>query len=152
MVEITRRAAFAGAALSMAAAPVTKALASAPAAGAQAPGFYRYKIGDIEMTTVNDGVSAMPIDDGFVRNVPKAEVNAFLESTFRAPNIYSGPYNPVLINNGRQLALVDTGTGEGALKSSNGLNGRLLMNLAAADIDPSSIDNLSIYPSSLDSS
>jgi glyoxylase-like metal-dependent hydrolase (beta-lactamase superfamily II) len=140
MVEITRRAAFAGAALSLAAAPATKAFAFAPQAATQAPGFYRYKVGDIEMTTVNDGVSAMPIEDGFVRNVPKAEVNAFLESTFRAPNIYSGPYNPVLINNGRQLALVDTGTGEGALKSSNGLNGRLLMNLAAAGVDPASID------------
>jgi len=140
MVEITRRSALAGAAVALAAAPVTSASAAAPQAGAQAPGFYRYKVGDIEMTTVNDGVSAMPIDDGFVRNVPKAEVNAFLESTFRAPNVYSGPYNPVLVNNGRQLALIDTGTGEAALSASKGLNGRLLMNLAAAGVDPASID------------
>ena len=140
MVEITRRSALAGAALAMAAAPVTGASAAAPQAGTQAPGFYRYKVGDIEMTTVNDGVSAMPIEDGFVRNVPKAEVNAFLESTFRAPNVYSGPYNPVLVNNGRQLALIDTGTGEAALTASKGLNGRLLMNLAAAGVDPASID------------
>ena len=140
MVEITRRSALAGAALAAAAAPVTRASAAAPQAGAQAPGFYRYKVGDIEMTTVNDGVSAMPIEDGFVRNVPKAEVNAFLESTFRAPNVYSGPYNPVLVNNGRQLALIDTGTGEAALSASKGLNGRLLMNLAAAGVDPASID------------
>jgi glyoxylase-like metal-dependent hydrolase (beta-lactamase superfamily II) len=140
MVEITRRSALAGAAVALAAAPVTSASAAAPQAGAQAPGFYRYKVGDIEMTTVNDGVSAMPIEDGFVRNVPKAEVNAFLESTFRAPNVYSGPYNPVLVNNGRQLALIDTGTGEAALSASKGLNGRLLMNLAAAGVDPASID------------
>ena len=140
MVEITRRSALAGAAVALAAAPVTSASAAAPQAGTQAPGFYRYKVGDIEMTTVNDGVSAMPIEDGFVRNVPKAEVNAFLESTFRAPNVYSGPYNPVLVNNGRQLALIDTGTGEAALSASKGLNGRLLMNLAAAGVDPASID------------
>jgi glyoxylase-like metal-dependent hydrolase (beta-lactamase superfamily II) len=140
MVEITRRSALAGASVAIVAAPVTRASAAAPQAGTQAPGFYRYKIGDIEMTTVNDGVSAMPIEDGFVRNVPKAEVNAFLESIFRPPNIYSGPYNPVLVNNGRQLALIDTGTGEAAFAASKGLNGRLLMNLAAAGVDPASID------------
>src|SRR3954467_2341857 len=147
MVEITRRSALAGAALAAAAAPATRASAAAPQAGAQAPGFYRYKVGDIEMTTVNDGVSAMPIDDGFVRNVPKAEVNAFLESTFRAPNVYSGPYNPVLVNNGRQLALIDTGTGEAALSASKGLNGRLLMNLAAAGGAPAPGDLACLSPS-----
>lgn len=140
MVEITRRSALAGAAVAVAAAPVTIASAAAPQSDRQAPGFYRYKVGEIEMTTVNDGVSAMPIEDGFVRNVPKAEVNAFLKSTFRAPDVYAGPYNPVLVNNGRQLALIDTGTGETAFAASKGLNGRLMMNLAAAGVDPASID------------
>lgn len=140
MVEITRRAALAGAAVTLSAAPMSGASAFAPQAGDQAPGYYRYKIGDIEITTVNDGVSAMPIEDGFVRNVPKDQVNAFLESIFMKPGVYSGPYNPALINNGRQLALLDTGTGEAAFGASKGLNGRLLKNLAAAGVDPGQID------------
>ena len=31
--------------------------AAAPLVGKQAPGFYRYKVGDIEVTVVTDGVA-----------------------------------------------------------------------------------------------
>jgi len=114
--------------------------AAAPQAGAQAPGFYRYKVGTIEVTVVNDGVSRMPVTDDFVSNVPKAEVTAALTDLFMDPAIYAGPYNPIVINTGSKLVLVDTGTGEGAFKSSGGINGRLLLGLAAAGIDPAAID------------
>ena len=140
MVEITRRSALIGALGSFASAPLTQAIAFSPQAGQQAPAFYRYKLGDIEITTVNDGVGALPIDDGFILNVPKDQVNAYLRSIFMEPNIYSGPYNPVLINNGKQLALLDTGQGEANLTPSKGLNGRLLQNLKAAGVDPKDID------------
>ena len=49
--------------------------AAAPAAAAQAPGFYRYKVGTIECTSLNDGVFLRPIDD-FVSNVPKEKARA----------------------------------------------------------------------------
>ena len=140
MVEITRRSALTGAAVSLLAAPFTQAEAFAPQARQQAPAYYRYKIGDIEITTVNDGVGALPIDDGFILNVPKDQVNEYLRSIFMEPNVYSGPYNPVLINNGKQLALLDTGQGEANLATSKGLNGRLLQNLRAAGVDPKDID------------
>ena len=45
-----------------------------------------------------------------------------------------------MINTGSKLALVDTGTGEFAFKASNGVNGRLPINLAAAGFDASAID------------
>jgi glyoxylase-like metal-dependent hydrolase (beta-lactamase superfamily II) len=144
MTMLSRRATLAGsAALAASAATgtaVSPARAVAPQALTQAPGFYRYKVGDIEMTVVNDGVSRMPIGDDFVRNVPKAEVNAALEALFMEKDIYAGPYNPLVINTGKQLALVDTGTGEAGFKSSGGINGRLLLSLAAAGIDPGAID------------
>ena len=138
-MELTRRDAMLGALVTGAAAAMP-AQAKAPLSDRQAPGFYRYRVGEIEITAVNDGVSAMPITDDFVRNVPKAEVNKVLESLFMAPNVYAGPYNPILVNTGRQLALVDTGTGEAGFTGSNGINGRLMLSLAAAGVDPKDID------------
>jgi len=130
-----------GAVLAAAAAGLPgSARAAAPQARAQAPGFYRYKLGEIEITVINDGVSRMPIIDGFVSNVPKAQVTAALTDLFMDPNIYAGPYNPIVVNTGSKLVLIDTGTGESAFKSNGGINGRLLLGLAAAGIDPAAID------------
>jgi len=36
------------------------ARAAAPPAAAQAPGFYRYKVGTIECTSINDGCTNVP--------------------------------------------------------------------------------------------
>ena len=116
------------------------ALASVPPSGQQAPGYYRAQLGDMELTVVNDGVSRMPITDDFVKNVPKAEVNATLDALFLERDFYAGPYNPLVVNAGGKLALIDTGTGEIGFKSSGGINGRLHLSLAAAGIKPSDID------------
>lgn len=136
---LSRRALMQGtmAAAALASMPLRAAM---PPSGQQAPGFYRYKVGGIEITAVNDGVSRMPVTDGFVSNVPKAEVNAALTDLFMDPNIYAGPYNPIVINSGSKLAVIDTGTGEAAFKANNGLNGRFLLGLAAAGIDPAAVD------------
>jgi len=139
MFMLSRRALMQGtmAAAALASMPLRAAM---PPSGQQAPGFYRYKVGGIEITAVNDGVSRMPVTDGFVSNVPKAEVNAALTDLFMDPNIYAGPYNPIVINSGSKLAVIDTGTGEAAFKANNGLNGRFLLGLAAAGIDPAAVD------------
>ena len=58
MSKLTRRtvlAAAAAAASSPTLAPA-RVRAAAPVSGKQAPGFYRYKLGDYEITVVNDGV------------------------------------------------------------------------------------------------
>src|SRR5947208_2838655 len=57
MTELTRRAALTGAA-AVAAAPLVapQANAAAPATGKQAPAYYRYKVGDFEVTAILDGV------------------------------------------------------------------------------------------------
>lgn len=140
MKMLSRRAVMGGAAAIAASATSLPVRATAPQIGRQAPGFYRYKVGSIEITVVNDGVSRMPITEGFVENASKDEVNAALEAAFLEKDFYAGPYNPIVINTGSKLALVDTGTGEAAFKSSNGLNGRLPISLAAAGFDASAID------------
>ena len=85
MIELTRRRLLSGATMATAAAGLapfapSPASAAAPPAGKQAPGWYRYKVGTIEVTVVTDGARAFPLSDTFVRNVPKDEVNKALEA------------------------------------------------------------------------
>jgi glyoxylase-like metal-dependent hydrolase (beta-lactamase superfamily II) len=54
------------------------------------------------------------------------------------------PYNPVVINTGGKLAIVDTGTSEAAYASSKGATGQLQANLIAAGIDAKAIDTVVI--------
>ena len=142
MTIVSRRSVLGGAVAAAASATTTALPAATPQSGQQAPGYYRYRVGSIEITVVNDGVSRMPIGDDFVANATKDQVNAALEAAFLEKDFYAGPYNPIVINNGSRLALVDTGTGEAAFKASNGLNGRLPISLAAAGIDINAIDTV----------
>ena len=56
----------------------------------QAPGFYRYKIGDIEATAINDGVWMRPLADGFVKNAPLDEVKKAQEQAFLPTEVKIG--------------------------------------------------------------
>jgi len=48
--------------------------AAAPASGKQAPGFYRYKLGDFEITVVNDGVWNRKLEPATVPGTPLVSV------------------------------------------------------------------------------
>ena len=140
MTMPTRRTVLCGAAAMAAAMPSLPARAAAPLSGSQAPGFYRYRVGSIEITVIHDGVSRMPITEGFVANASKQDVSAALAAVFMETEFYAGPYNPIVINTGSKLVLVDTGTGEAANRASKGLNGRFLVNFAAAGFDTAALD------------
>src|SRR5262245_37050681 len=113
MTEITRRAAFGAAAAALAAPALSlaPARAAAPAAGRQVPGIYRYKIGEFELTAINDGVNLRPIEEGFVKNAPLDDVKATLESAFLPTDKLPVPFNQLVVNTGRRIVLIDTGTG-----------------------------------------
>jgi ABC-type uncharacterized transport system YnjBCD ATPase subunit len=64
-------------------------LAAAPSAGKQAPGVYRHKLGDLELTQISDGNVTFPLADGFVTNADKAAVNAALEAAFLPRDTFS---------------------------------------------------------------
>lgn len=53
----TRRTVLGGTAAMAAAMLSLPAQAAAPFSGTQAPGFYRYMVGSIEITVINDGVT-----------------------------------------------------------------------------------------------
>ncbi len=120
------------------------ALAATPPASRQAASFYRYKVGAIEVTVVSDGIARVPVTEAFVLNVKPEEVNKALRDAFMEPGVFIGPYNPIVLNTGTKLALVDMGVGESVYISSKGVSGQLLANLAAAGIDAGAIDTIII--------
>jgi glyoxylase-like metal-dependent hydrolase (beta-lactamase superfamily II) len=150
MTDFTRRsalsvaaAAAAGTALGSGAAP-WPAAAAAPAAGQQAPGFYRYKVGSHEVTVVTDGANVVPLPDTFVVNAKKDDVNAALAAAFLEQNKLTIPYTPIVVNTGAKLVVIDTGTGEANFERSKGVAGQFQRNLKAAGIDRNAVDTVVI--------
>jgi glyoxylase-like metal-dependent hydrolase (beta-lactamase superfamily II) len=141
MYALTRRDFLAGAATAamagVAALPASgPAGAAAPPAGKQAPGFYRYKIGDFELTQITDGARTFPMPDGFVRNVPKDQALAAAEAAYMPKGMVTVPFNPVIVNTGSKLVLIDTGIGPGVGPTV----GLLPAHMSAAGIDPKAVD------------
>jgi len=112
------------------------ARAAAPAAGTQAPSFYRYKVGSLECTSLSDGARTFPMFDGFVRNIPKEQALAAAEAAYMPKGMVTVPFNPQVINTGTKTVLIDTGNGP----VPNAPVGKLITNMTAAGIDPKSLD------------
>jgi glyoxylase-like metal-dependent hydrolase (beta-lactamase superfamily II) len=139
MNELSRRTFLAGAGAAAALSPLAgKVQAAAPPATKQAPGFYRYKVGDYELTQITDGARIIPMPDSFVRNVPKEQALAAAEAAYMPKGMVKVPFNPVVINTGSKLVLIDTGFPPGTGPTM----GLFQSNLAAAGIDPKDIDLL----------
>src|SRR5687767_5558538 len=110
-MSLTRRTILASAPAAAAAATLggpAMAQAQTPATGPmasgtrQAPGFYRYKVGDIEVTAVFDGFAARPLQN-FVRDVPLEEVQKAASDAFLPTDAFQNPYTPLVLNVGGQL-------------------------------------------------
>jgi glyoxylase-like metal-dependent hydrolase (beta-lactamase superfamily II) len=147
MINLTRRTALVGAAataLTPLAAGMSALQAAAPMASKQVAGFYRYKVGDIEVTVVTDGARTMPLPDTFVKNVKKEDVSKALSDAFLEPSKMTIVFNPIVVNTGSKLVVIDTGLGPAAYAQSKGAVGQFQTNLAAAGIDPKAVDTVVI--------
>ena len=140
MKETTRRTLLTGSVAAGAALVAAPSLAAAPAAGRQAPGIYRSKIGSYELTALYDGTWFRKIDDGFVRNASGAEVNKALADAFLKPGIVPTSFTALLVNTGSKLVLIDAGTGGQLGPDTGALPGAL----AAAGVEPNAIDAILI--------
>ncbi|RAI57001.1 MBL fold metallo-hydrolase [Roseicella frigidaeris] len=111
-----------------------RAAAATPAALAQAPGWYRFRLGGFTVTTVFDGF-ARRSTEGLVRNAPLPEVQAVLAESFLPTATYDGPYTVTFVETGRMLVAFDAGTG-GQMAPTAGL---LARNMAAAGLEPEKV-------------
>src|SRR5580704_17295351 len=136
MAELTRRNLFAGVAMAALATSTDRAGAAAVATNTATPGVYRYKIGSYELTALYDGIWYRPIDDKFIVNAPFAEVEHALDAAFMPHDKLATPFTTLIVNTGKKLILIDTGTG-GQIAASAGA---LRNNLGAAGIDPKAVD------------
>src|SRR5712672_373807 len=112
---LTRRHALGGAA-ALADSPLlphAPAKAAVPLADKQAPSFYRYMIGDIQVNAVFDGTTTFDLPDNFVFNAKKDEVSAALDKAFLPKDKMTLLFTPLAINSGGKTVVVDTGMGGG---------------------------------------
>lgn len=112
------------------------ALAKAPIAGTQAPSFFRFKIGEIEVTALHDGEGVRPLDASFVRNAPLEDVQKVLANNFLPTDKLTISFTALLVNTGSKLVLIDTGFND----NGGPTNGKIVAGLKAAGVEPGQID------------
>lgn len=112
--------------------------AAAPFVGHQAPGYYRMKLGDFEVTALTDGTLMMPVGK-MLTNVSAPELQLALKNSFLKDPVPTS-VNGFLINTGAKLVLIDTGIGG----LTDPAVGNLVANLRASGYQPEQIDEVYI--------
>ena len=111
--------------------------AAAPQQKTQAPGYYRFMLGDVEITALSDGTFQM--DTGEMLHIsPQQLAPALTRAYLKSPVETS--VNGFLVNTGSKLVLVDTGAGT----LFGPTLGRLLGNLEASGYRPEQVDEIYI--------
>jgi glyoxylase-like metal-dependent hydrolase (beta-lactamase superfamily II) len=111
---------------------------SAPLQGTQNPGWYRFRVGGLECTALWDGY----IHHGYEGIFPNADPAEMLQlkEAYRLPlDHIPMDLNPVVVNTGDRLYLIDAGMGRTSTMFGDTM-GRLMENLAAAGIKPDQVD------------
>lgn len=141
MLQMSRRHLFMSAAGAAAAFALSRHVTFIDAALAQkgpeaGKGFKHYKVGDIQMTSLYDGIVDRRNAAGFIKNASADDVAKALTAgglaTDNIPNIFTVPVARV----GGRTILFDAGTG-GQLGPTTGL---MADNMKAAGIDPGSVN------------
>jgi glyoxylase-like metal-dependent hydrolase (beta-lactamase superfamily II) len=113
----------------------SSAFAAAPMAGTPAPGYYRFMLGNFEVTALSDGTVDLPVDQ--LLHEPAQKTVAALHAAFqKAPLQVSD--NAYLVNTGKRLVLVDTGAGD----LFGPTLGKLMSNLKASGYQPEQVDDI----------
>ncbi|MDE3876076.1 MBL fold metallo-hydrolase [Sinorhizobium meliloti] len=112
------------------------AFAKAPYAAVQAPGFYRLKIGSVEVTALSDGTVALPLAKLYT-NTSQQYAQNVLKDAF-LPELVPTSVNAFLVNNGDRLILIDAGTGAYLGPSL----GKLVANIEASGYKVDDIDDV----------
>lgn len=142
--SLSRRVLLTGVAAATFAALPESADAAAPLKKAALPAVYRFKVGAFEVTVVSDGpLDLGPPKAGVFKGVSSEDMTQILRSNYLPTDKIEVEQNVVVVNTGKHLVLIDTGTGP-TVKAFGPNAGRLLANLKAAGIDPRAIDTIAI--------
>src|ERR1051325_2678998 len=114
------------------------ALAKAPKVGTQPGYYYRFGLGDAEVTVVSDGPLPLGPPKGTFIGVPDEEVKKMLSDNFLDPDNVVLEQNSPVVNTGEKLILFDTGMGTS--KAFGPTTGRQQKSMAEAGIKPGDID------------
>src|SRR6202790_2650224 len=131
--NLTRFAAALLAALSIFFAVPNAVPAAAPQHHDQVPGFYRLKVGDLEVTALFDGPGAF--DAHWLNG--KATVDGVVKALHEDPHMLDVSDIGFLVNTGKKLVLVDAGSGTWF---GGGAMGRLVDSLRSARYTPEEVD------------
>lgn len=113
----------------------SSAFAAAPMAKTPAPGYYRFMLGNFEVTALSDGTVDLPVDQ--LLHEPAAKTVAALDHAFqKTPQETSD--NAYLINTGKRLILIDTGAGD----LFGPTLGKLMGNLKASGYTAAEVDDI----------
>ena len=104
------------------------------------PGFHTYKVGDIEVTALYDGIWEKPHDPAFIKNASVEETKEALVKAGMTPEFVPIPLTVVVLKMGGKYVMVDSGSG-GQWKPTAG---RMPANMKAAGIDPAKIGTILI--------
>ena len=106
-------------------------------------GFVKFKIGDVEVTQVYDGIWNRELQDGFVVNATRDEVSDALKAAGLPPNTVPITFTLTAVTIGGKTTLIDSGTGvPGQVQPTAGLAAS--KNWAAAGIEPGKVENIVI--------
>src|SRR3981189_301377 len=117
---------------------LTPALSASPQRHDQVPGFYRMKVGDLEVTALLDGAAAF---DPHWLNGKKVTMDRVKKSLQEDPHLLDVGDTGFLVNTGKQLILVDAGAGTWY---GGGALGRLADSLHGAGYAPEQVDRVLI--------
>ncbi|TJU98298.1 MAG: MBL fold metallo-hydrolase [Mesorhizobium sp.] len=104
-------------------------------------GFYKYKVGDIEVTAVYDGIWRKPHDPDFIKDVSVDDTKAALAKAGLPTEFMPIPLTVVVLKMGGKLIMMDAGSGVGQWQANAT---HLPANMAAAGIDYKAIDTIMI--------
>jgi glyoxylase-like metal-dependent hydrolase (beta-lactamase superfamily II) len=110
------------------------ALAAAPQQHDQVPGFYRLKIGDLEVTALFDGAAVF---DPHWLTGEKSTIDGVAKALPEDPHLLDASDTGFLVNTGKQLILVDAGAGTWY---AEGVLGHLAHSLRSAGYTPEQVD------------
>ena len=114
------------------------ALARAPKVGTQSPYFYRFNVGDAEVTVVSDGPLPLGPPKGTFTGASDDEITKMLSDNFLPSDNIVLEQNSPIVNTGDKLVLFDTGMG--TAKNFGPATGRQQKSMAEAGIKPEDID------------